>query len=169
MLLQAQQHAHADEQKQGSGASHTPSQGLLASRLTAAQQLHPYRRQFRALRRTQKASQRKVSTKQPKPYIRLVSSATCHPHQHTLLLSYETQALKDAGLMLQRERCKETQATKTGADQCISKNQHGCSAPKQMCTSGKQAQHNQSNTGQTLLLAQACMQPTPPCTSALMT
>jgi len=78
-LLQTDQHAHATGQQHETGALKLNTQSLIPSRSTALQQLHPYRRQFRALRRSQKVSRQNVKKKQPKPYTRSqLGQLHCH-------------------------------------------------------------------------------------------
>ncbi|DBA74270.1 hypothetical protein WJX77_010300 [Trebouxia sp. C0004] len=62
--------AHATGQQHETRALKFNTQTLIPSRSTALQQLHPYRRQFRALRRSQRVSRQNVRKKQPKPHIR---------------------------------------------------------------------------------------------------
>ena len=78
-LVQTNQHAHATGQQHETGALKLNTQNFIPSRSTALQQLHPYRRQFGALRRNQRVSRQNVRKKQPKPYIRSqLGQLHCH-------------------------------------------------------------------------------------------
>ena len=78
-LVQTDRHAHATGQQHETGALKLNTKTLIPSRSTALQQLHPYRRQFRALRRSQKVSRQNVKKKQPKTYTRSqLGQLHCH-------------------------------------------------------------------------------------------
>ena len=78
-LVQTDRHAYATGQQLETGALKLNTHTLIPSRSTALQQLHPYRRQFGALRRNQRVSRQNVRKKQPKPYIRSqLGQLHCH-------------------------------------------------------------------------------------------
>ncbi len=141
-LVQTDWHAHATGQQHETGALKLSTQSLIPSRSTALQQLHPYRRQFTALRRSQKVSRQNVKKKQPKPYIRSqLGQLHCHMH------ACET-ACQELQLMLQRQRCQEVQENKGQPGQCASKTKFDCGESQQLCTACLHAEQKSRYRGE---------------------